>query len=287
MAMLIIGFGYLGEAVIACQPPKRQVAFFATTRKQERIEEITSEWGGEPILCDVLRPETLKLPQVETVLYCVGFDRTAGLAMREACALGLRNVLDHMPAVRRFLYVSSTSVYGQQDGTWVDETSPTEPTEESGKAAVEAENLLRSRLPDAVILRFAGIYGPWRLLRQQAIESGQPLTGDPERWLNLIHVTDGARAVLAAQQLAQPGQVYNIADGYPGTRRQFYTELARLLEAPEPRFSEAEGSAQASAGDLANRRVSNTRMRKELKVHPHYPSFEEGLPASWRRMQAD
>jgi nucleoside-diphosphate-sugar epimerase len=286
MAMLIIGFGYLGEAVIACQPPQRKVAFFATTRKQERTEEIRKEWGGEPIVCDVLRPETLKLPQVETVLYCVGFDRSAGLAMRDASVEGLQNVLDHMPAVRRFVYVSSTSVYGQQDGTWVDENSPTEPTDESGKAVLEAENLLRSRLPDAVILRFAGIYGPWRLLRQQAIENGQPLTGDPGKWLNLIHVTDGARAVLAAEQVAQPGQVYNIADGYPGTRRQFYMELARLLEAPEPRFVEAE-NAPATASELANRRVSNTRMRKELKVHPHYPSFEEGLPASWRRMQAD
>jgi nucleoside-diphosphate-sugar epimerase len=284
MAMLIIGFGYLGEAVVACQPPRRQRAFFATTRKQERGEEIKSEWGGEPIVCDVLLPETLKLPQVETVLYCVGFDRKADVAMRNVCVDGLRNVLDHLPAARRFLYVSSTTVYDQQDGTWVDENSSTEPTEESGKAVLEAENLLRSRLPDAVILRFAGIYGPWRLLRQQAIENGQPLTGDPDRWLNLIHVTDGARTVLAAEQLAQPGQVYNIADGYPGTRRQFYTELAKLLEAPEPQFTGP--SAQGAANDLAHCRVSNARMRRELKVHPHYPSFEEGLPASLRRMQA-
>jgi nucleoside-diphosphate-sugar epimerase len=280
MANLIIGLGYLGEAVLACPPPSAPLAWFATTRRTQRAEEIHSRWQVHPIVCDVLRPETLKLPAVETVLYCVGFDRQAGAGMHAVYVDGLRNVLDHLPPPRRFLYVSSTSVYGQQDGSWVDESSATEPVEESGKVVLEAEILLRSRLPDAVLLRFAGIYGPGRLLRQQAIQSGQPLTGDPQKWLNLIHVADGARAVLAAAQKAQPGQVYNVADGCPATRQLFYAKLAKLLQAPEPRFCAAGTGAERFANDPANRRVGNGRMRKELKVDPRYGSFEEGLPAS-------
>lgn len=283
MAKLIIGFGYLGEAFVACHPPKSGLTYFATTRTPERAAEIREDWQGEPLVCDVLQPRTLMLPQVDTVLYCVGFDRKAGLPMRTVYVEGLRNVLDSLPRPRRFLYVSSTSVYGQRDASWVDETAPTEPVDDSGQVMLEAERLLHSHLPEAVILRFAGIYGPWRLLRQQAIQKGEPLTGDPEGWLNLIHVTDGGRAVLAAEQVAQPGQIYNIADGYPGTRRQFYTELARLLDAPPPTFL---GAGNETQQDTVNRRIRNQRMRQELKVHPHYPSFEEGLPAALRRMKS-
>src|SRR5438552_2269194 len=113
---------------------------------------------------------------------------TVGRAMREVHVDGLRHVLDTLPVPGRFVYVSSTGVYGQTDGSWVDESSPTEPAEEAGRVVLEAERLLRERLPAAVVLRFAGIYGPDRLLRGQAVRNGEPLVGDPEKWLNLIHV---------------------------------------------------------------------------------------------------
>ena len=100
------------------------------------------------------------------------------------------------------MYVSSTGVYGQCHGEEVDEESATEPVEESGRVVLEAERLLHQQLPEAVILRFAGIYGPGRLLRRQAIEAGEVLVGDPEKWLNLIHVADGAAAVHAAEESA-------------------------------------------------------------------------------------
>src|SRR5439155_10779702 len=109
-------------------------------------------------------------------------------SMREVYVGGLGHVLDTLPTPGRFVYVSSTGVYGQTDGTWVDERSETVPTEESGRVVLEAERLLRSKLPAAVVLRFAGIYGPGRLLRRQLLVAGEPLVGDAEKWLNLIHV---------------------------------------------------------------------------------------------------
>src|SRR5207247_1991336 len=122
----------------------------------------------------------------------------------------LANVLAQLPPPKRFIYVSSSSVYGQTNGGWVDETSPTEPNEESGRIVLEAENLLRAKLPNAIFLRFAGIYGPGRLLRRQTIERGDPIVGDADKWLNLIHVDDGARVILAAEERAEPGRVYNV-----------------------------------------------------------------------------
>src|SRR5262249_51228352 len=142
--------------------------------------------GVEPVIGDILDPLSLKqLPAAATVLYAVGLDRTAGKSMREVYVNGLGHVLDTLCPCDRFIYVSSTSVHVKTDGSPVDETSPTEPTEESGRVILEAEQLLLANRPDAIILRFAGIYGPDRLLRRQTqLRSGEPLSGDPMRWLN-------------------------------------------------------------------------------------------------------
>src|SRR3954451_12434504 len=166
--ILIIGCGYLGRRLAArCLAEGRRV--FATTRSAERADEFRTA-GLEPIVCDVTDPPSLvALPAVSTVIHCVGLDRSASQPMRTIYVDGLRNVLTHLPTPRRFLYVSSTSVYGQRDGEEVDETSATEPVEESGRVVLEAESVLRSVCPEAVVLRFAGIYGPGRLLRERAL----------------------------------------------------------------------------------------------------------------------
>ena len=196
---LIIGCGYLGRrAAAAWREEGRMVYAFTRNRA-----EVLKETGFTPIPGDVTDPSTLKnLPQVETVLYAVGLDRSAGKSMRAVYVDGLANVLDALPSPAKFLYVSSSSVYGQSNGEWVTEESPTEPAEESGKVVREAEQLLQKRMPTAVVLRFAGIYGPGRLLRESAVRAGEPLIGDADKWLNLIHVNDGVRAVLAAEAKA-------------------------------------------------------------------------------------
>ena len=191
--------------------------------------------------------------------------------MQDVYVEGLSNVLAHLPSPRRFIYVSSTSVYGQNDGSIVNEFSPTEPIEESGQIVLAAEQLLRERLPSATTLRFAGIYGPDRILRKAALLKGEPLVGDAEKWINLIHVWDGVRAVLAAENIE--GETINIADGEPVSRRNLYTHLAELLNAPPARFEPGE----SSRGDT-NRRIENEKAKRLLGFEPKYPSYREGLP---------
>lgn len=270
---LILGCGYLGRRVAArWVAAGRRVA--ALTRRNAAA---VAALGAEPILGDILDPGSLRgIPAARTVLYAVGLDRTSGKTMREVYIHGLRHVLGTIPPPERFVYVSSTGVYGQTDGGWVNETSPTEPLEESGRVVLEAEWLLQSQLPGAIVLRFAGIYGPDRLLRKQAILAGEPLAGDAGKWLNLIHVDDGAAAVLAAEANGAPGGTYNIADDEPVPRRDFYTLLARLLGAPPARFEPRDEPG------AANRRVSNRLARERLGWSPAYPSYREGLPAAVR-----
>jgi nucleoside-diphosphate-sugar epimerase len=281
MNKLIIGCGYLGSRVAARWRAERH-RVFATTRKPERADELRRQ-GIEPVVCDVLDPASLKhLPAVATVCHAVGLDRAAGRSMREVYVQGLRNVLDALPPPKRFIYISSTGVYGQCGGEAVDESAVTEPAEESGRVVLEAERLLHGCMPGAVILRFAGIYGPGRLLRRQALAAGEAIVGDADKWLNLIHVDDGAAAVTAAEANARPGRIYNVGDDAPVRRREFYSALARLLQAPEPRFVAPPPDAPLPSHEWANRRIVNRRLRQELAVPLQYPSCAEGLPAAVR-----
>jgi nucleoside-diphosphate-sugar epimerase len=274
MDKLIIGCGYLGRRVASLWL-ERCHRVFATTRRADALDV----GGVQPVVFDVLSPATLdQLPEVETVVYAVGWDRSSGATMRSVYVDGLANVLEHLPRPGKFIYISSSSVYGQNSGEWVDEEAATEPEEESGRIVLAAEQTLRSRLPEAVILRFAGIYGPGRLLRQKAVEAGEPIAADGNRWLNLIQVDDGARAVLAAEERAVPGRTYSICDDQPVPRHVFYSALAKKLGVPEPRFvAPPPGTTTHERG---NRRLRNLRMRQELEVDLLYPDYRAGLDAS-------
>jgi len=280
---LVIGCGYLGRCV-AARWQQQGHRVWATTRSSQRAEEWRT-LGWQPVLCDVLDPASLRqLPRIATAVYCVAMDRTAGQSMRTVYVDGLRNVLDawlerpEADRPSRLIYVSSTSVYGQTGGEEVDETSLAEPIEESGRVVLEAEQLLRQRWPLAVCLRFAGIYGPGRLIGAQMLRAGEAIKGDPEGWLNLIHRDDGVEAVLAAEEKGQAGDVYLISDDRPARRREFYARLAELLGTTPPRF-ETSADQPAMPQMRANRRLCNRKAREGLNWKPRYPSFEEGLLA--------
>lgn len=263
---LIFGCGYLGR-VVARNWLSEGKRVAALTRS--RADELRA-LGVEPIAGDVTEPRALRRPAADTVLYAIGLDRSAGKSMREVYVNGLTNLLDVLPAPRRFVYVSSTSVYGHTGGEWVDENSPTEPAEENGRIVLECERLLRERLPDSIILRFAGIYGPGRLIKRAGVERGEPLATDPDKTINLIHVEDGARAVVAAAERGRPGATYNVADGHPVTRREFYAALAELLGSPPPRF-------EPTRADRTDRRISSRHLQRELGWEPLYPDYRAGL----------
>ncbi|MBP3953821.1 SDR family oxidoreductase [Gemmata sp. G18] len=267
---LVFGCGYLGRRVASRWLAGGHPVAALTRRNADALRNV----GIEPVTGDVLDPESLRaLPTANTVLYAVGMDRSAGKSMRDVYVTGLAHVLTTLPPCTRFIYASSTSVYGQTNSDWVNEGSPTDPTEESGKVVLEAEQLLRSIKPDAIVLRLAGLYGPDRLLRKQPVLKGEPLVGDADKWLNLVHVADAASAVLWAEAHAAPGETYNVADGTPVSRRDFYTRLAELLHAPEAKFdSRPEQGAP-------NRRIDAAKFRA-LGWAPVFTSYREGLTAA-------
>jgi nucleoside-diphosphate-sugar epimerase len=274
---IIIGCGYLGRRVARLWQDQRKQVIALTRGRGEELRGLRIE----PRIGDVLDEKSLaSLPPASTILYAVSLDRASGRSFREVHLNGLLNVIRSGPACTRFIYISSISVYGQTNGDEVDEMSATQPKEENGRIIREAESLLQQHVPGAIILRFAGIYGPGRLLRRTAIERGEPLVGDADKWLNLIHVDDGAQAVLAAKERGKAGEIYLIASDQPVRRREFYTATAELLKAPRARFEPLPADDPQSSNEEANRRIVNRKMRQELGVCLQYADFRSGLHAS-------
>lgn len=272
---LVIGCGYLGARVAAAWRERGRTVYALTRSREDELRAA----GLKPILGDVTDPASLAglrdLPPLDSVLYAVGLDRKAGKSMREVYVEGVKKIAAALPNVSRWVHVSSTSVYGQMGGEIVTEQSPTEPRDESGRVVLETEQALREAQPDAMILRFAGLYGPGRILRKATLLKGDPYTADPDKWLNLIHVADGVAAVMAAEFHGVGSRVYNISDGTAVRRRDFYTETARLLGAPPATFE-----PPATPADEANRRVNNELAWQVLRFTPQFPSYREGLAAS-------
>ena len=226
---------------------------WAFTRNEERVVELGTA-GMLTAQGDVTDPASLyglkqvfspdKSP-IESLLYAVGFDRRGDTDIHTVYAGGLQNVLDVLPAsVRRVIYISTTGVYGPANGDWVDEQTRPEPQREGGLASFAAEQILAAHPigRNSVILRLAGIYGPRRVPYIDKIRAGEPIAVPISGWLNLIHVDDAARVVVAAEkwlatQSSSDGpHFFCVSDGQPVQRGEYYREVARQIGTAEPTF---------------------------------------------------
>ena len=276
MTTLVVGAGYLGRRV-AARLIARGDRVIATTRSEAHFAAIRAI-GAEPIRLDILGPLGTDLLVYDRLIYCVGFDRKAGVPQRTVYVEGLARFLERFGRVTsRFVYTSSTGVYGQDDKSWVEEDSPTEPRGESGRACLEAEALAIAA--GATIVRLAGLYGPGRIIRRSAILAGEPVIGEPDKVVNLVQIEDAAAATVAALDRGVSGRVYNVVDDRPIARDELYRLTAALLGVPGPRFVPAPASGGSSKDDV-DRRVSNNRMKRELGVRLLFPDAITGLAAS-------
>ncbi|QDT39304.1 SDR family oxidoreductase [Stratiformator vulcanicus] len=275
---MIVGCGYLGlRAARAWLQAGDSVS--ALTRSPERADQLR-EIGLEPIVGDVTEPDSLSdLPEADTLLFAVGLDRSAGKSQREVYVNGLRHTLERMAGrCGRTIYVSSTSVYGESDGRWIDEQTAAAPTRDSGRVCLDAEQVFdefSNSIPERVILRFAGIYGPDRLLRRiSQLKEREPIAGDPDAWLNLIHVDDGVAVVRAAAGAKQPSTTFLVSDDQPVRRADYYEVLAELAGTAEPIFDK-DRDARHSSG--TGKRCRNRQMKDEFSLSLSFPTYHEGL----------
>lgn len=273
---LIVGCGYLGMEV-ARRWLRQGRCVQALTRSGERARQLASE-GLQPLVGDLTNVDSLpRFAAVDTLLLAVGLDRRSGHTQRQVYIDGLRNLIGRFDTPpRRVVSISSTSVYGQNAGEWVDEHSVTEPVAENGRVCLEAERLLQSHWPQACIVRSAGIYGPGRLVaRIDQLRAGVPLTGNPEAWLNMVHVDDLAAIAMVCAERVEPGGVFLAVDDRPLRRAEFYGEIATRVGAPAIRFEPL--AADSPAATQLNKRCDNTNTKRALGWRPGFPTVGEGL----------
>jgi len=273
-ARIVVGCGYLGIRVARLWRDAG-ARVHAVTRSSDRARALEAE-GLHPIIGDVTAPDGLAhLPAVDTLLWAVGFDRTAGGSYRDVHVGGLGRVLDGLPESPRVVLSSSTGVWGTDDGSVVDEATPAHPTREAGRVLLEAEALLHARTGDrGTALRFAGLYGPDRLPRLDDLKAGRPIAADPGSWLNLVHVDDAARIVVAVAAAPHPRPLYVVSDGHPVRRRDWYAHLAARTGSPPPTF---DTSAERTRG--ADKRVDPSLLFRDIPLRLTHPDSFRGIDA--------
>jgi nucleoside-diphosphate-sugar epimerase len=249
------------------------------------------EAGIRTLLADITDPSSLKsLPnRFDWVVNTVSAARGGATEYERTYVLGTANVMEWLGNTppRRYVYTSSTSVYGQDDGSEVSELSATCPAAATSQALLRAESLLReSRRAgklDSVVLRCAGIYGPGRGYWLQQFLAGQAvMEGSGERWLNMTHRDDVAGAVRTVLKAKQVEEVYNVVDDEPVKQRDVFEWLAHRLKRPLPPGIPAETAIRQRGA--TNKRVSNRKLRLDLHWELEYPSFRAGYEAELARL---
>ena len=180
-------------------------------------------------------------------------------------------------------YLSTTSVYGNHDGQWVDEKTPVNPSSNRGLLRVNAENTWAriNNLP-LHIFRLAGIYGAGRSPLDKIRSGKAQLINKPGQFFSRIHVEDIAQVLKASIEMPNRGSIYNVCDDMPAAPDEVLAYAAKLLNYPEPPridFEEAELSPMAKSFYSDNKRVSNHLIKNEFSLALKFPNFKAGLDA--------
>jgi len=223
---------------------------------------------------DMTRPGTLAgLPAVDALVHLATPDAREEAAYRAVYLDGLRHVVEALPArPRRTVFVSSSAVYGDHGGAWVDETTPTDPPGFNGRVLRDTEQWLASQDIGGVSVRLAGLYGPGRTQLFERLREGKVSVPRGQGvYANRIHVDDAASALAHVLGLEAAESLYVGVDDMPLPIDELYDHLAGLLGAPLP----PSGPGPAGVG---NKRLSNARL-KASGFRCRWPDACEGYAA--------
>jgi uncharacterized protein YbjT (DUF2867 family) len=274
--LLSFGHGYSARAFARLLVP-RGWRVIGTVRGEERLREIEAE-GVEGILWPGAEMGPL-LDQATHLLTSVAPDDGGDPVLR---ALGP----EIAARAGRFAwvgYLSTTGVYGDRGGDWVDEGSDLTPATRRGRLRVEAEAAWQAiqGLP-LHVFRLAGIYGPGRGPFEKVRNGTARRIVKPNQMFSRIHVEDIAQVLLASVERPNPGAVYNLCDDDPAPPEDVIAHAAELLGLPVPPavpFEAAEMTPMARSFYAESKRVRNDRIKAELGVRLLYPDYRTGLRA--------
>ncbi|MHA6326270.1 SDR family oxidoreductase [Roseivivax sp. CAU 1753] len=274
--LLSLGHGYTARALARRLLPQGWTVI-GTTRDPARIEGLRAT-GVTPILWTRDAVSAALADATHLLISAApGKDADPALALAGDAIAARAADLDWAG------YLSTTGVYGDAGGGWVDETTPPAPTTDRGRARVAAEAQW-SAIPGLPlhIFRLAGIYGPGRGPFAKLRAGRAQRVVKPGQVFSRIHVDDIARVLDASIARPAPGTVYNVCDDDPAPPQDVIAFAASLLGLPVPPevdFDDADMSAMARSFYADNKRVSNTRIKTDLGVALAYPDYRTGLRA--------
>ncbi|WP_372910158.1 SDR family oxidoreductase [Salinigranum sp.] len=283
MRVVVLGCGYVGlELGRQLREDGHDVV---GVRRSDSGLDAVADAGLDPVRADVTVPETLAdVPDADWLVFAASSGGRGAAAARRVFVDGLRNAVDEFATREsppgRLVYTSSTGVYGDHDGDWVDEDTPLDPTTDKTRVLAEAEDVALSAPVDSTVARFAGLYGPDRYRLERYLDG--PVT---EGYLNMVHRDDAAGAVRFALEEGVD-DVLLVVDDEPVSKWEFADWLADAcgVDRPEKR-TKAERLAAGDLSEAARRRIltskrcSNGRLRA-LGYEFAYPTFRAGYCAA-------
>ncbi len=295
MNVAIVGCGYVGlELARQLADNGHEVA--GIRRSDEGLDAIesigvTGDGVVRAVRADATDPDSLSaLPNADAVVFAASSGGRGATAAREVYVEGLENVIatygSRESPPDRLVYTSSTGVYGDHDGAWVDESTPIRPTTEKTRVLAEAERVAVEEADavgiDGTVARFAGLYGPNRYRLRRYLDG--PVTAG---YLNLVHRGDAAGAVrfLLERDVAR-GEPVLVVDDEPAPKHAFADWLADECGVPRPpKRSKAERIADGDLSEAAERRIRTSKrcsnaFLRELGYEFTFPTYREGYRAA-------
>ncbi len=240
--------------------------------------------GDNTVACDITDEDAVQGlgGNYDVIIHCASSGRGPNREERYRAVYmnGARNLLtlDH----RKFIFVSSSSVYAQTDGSEVDEESPAEPTTATGRILRETEELVRSLGNSNVVARLAGIYGIGRsyllknFLEGKATIDELPGGEHDGRWINQIHNEDAASALAFLAEQKKGGGIFNVADSTPMRQRVIYEAFSRRFSLPVPPIKQRDLDRKRG---WSHKAVANAKLI-EAGWTPQFSSYLDALGAS-------
>ena len=285
MQVVILGCGYIGLEL------GRQLTAAGHevigVRRSDAGQQAITDAGCTPHQADLTNPDDVEtLPEADWLVFAASSGGRDAAAAEEIYVDALSDSIEHYGANEsppdRLVYTSSTGVYGDHDGDWVDEETPLEPTTDKTEVLVEAERIAREEAAengiDGTVARFSGLYGPDRYRLDRYLEG--PVTAG---YLNMVHRVDAAGAVafLLAEDCARD-EVVLVTDDEPADKWAFADWLAEACGVPEPpKQTKAERLAESDLSEAGRRRVLTSKRCANDYLHDlgyefTYPTFREG-----------
>ncbi|GLQ33014.1 NAD-dependent epimerase/dehydratase family protein [Litoribrevibacter albus] len=276
LSVLIAGFGDIGHRIAdalteAAKETQQPLALHAIRRSPEQHKTV------QVLNWDMQSP-AISLPAVDYVIFCVSADQLTEAGYQasyiDAQQQLINALIEQQIPVAHYFFCSSTSVYGQTQHEWVDESSTTEPTRFTGKKMLDAEAVAESSPWPTTAIRATGLYGPGRTRMIGQVLSGKVAEPEPVCYSNRIHVDDLARfyahLILQHHQHKMPlAPVYLACDDEPVAIHEVQKWMAKQLN--------VEITERIAAGRTGSKRISN-KLMKSTGFQFHYPSYKDGMP---------